>query len=59
MKALKEPCKSAIEKGLCLGCTGLGEADWIEPKECKYITTAEQSIAHIKKILGVQEKIEL
>ena len=36
-KELKEPCKSAIANNICLGCTGMGENDWKEPKECKYI----------------------
>ena len=30
-------CKEAIEKGLCLGCVGLAEKDWIEPKQCKLL----------------------
>lgn len=42
MRELKEPCKSAIEKGLCLGCTGLVEIGWIEPKYCPYIDKEEQ-----------------
>ena len=24
-----------VEKGLCLGCTGLAEKDWIGPEQCK------------------------
>lgn len=36
MKELQEPCKSAIAEGRCLGCNGLAEADWYEPKECIY-----------------------
>ena len=35
-KELQEPCKSAIEKGLCLGCVGLAEENWHENKDCIY-----------------------
>ena len=42
MKELKGICKKAIEEGKCLGCTGLAEIDWIEPKECPYIDKEEQ-----------------
>lgn len=33
-KELKEPCKSAIKYEYCLGCTGLAEKDFKEPKQC-------------------------
>ena len=49
---LKEPCKSAIANNRCLGCTGLGEPDWKEPKECPYLPKAEDYIKQIKFNLG-------
>lgn len=52
MRELKEPCKTAIANKRCLGCTGLGEPDWIEPKKCPYIATAEDYIKQIKLNLG-------
>ena len=52
MRELKEPCKTAIAKERCLGCTGLGEPDWIEPKKCPYIATADDYIKQIKLNLG-------
>lgn len=58
---LKEPCKSAIEKGICTGCNAL-ELVWFRGrKDCEYtkLPTAEQSIARGKQILGIQEKIKL
>lgn len=36
MRELKEPCKSAITEGRCLGCVGLAETDWQAPKYCIY-----------------------
>ena len=42
MKELKGICKKALEEGKCLGCTGLAEINWIEPKECPYIDKEEQ-----------------
>ena len=59
MRELKEPCKSAIEKGLCLGCTGLAERDWVEPKHCPYRTTVEDCIRQIHKNLGMGEQMRL
>nr|DAK60697.1 MAG TPA: hypothetical protein [Caudoviricetes sp.] len=53
-KELKEPCKSLIEKNICLGCTGLGEEDWKEPKKCSGIPKAEDSIRQIFLNLGVE-----
>ena len=52
MKELKDPCKSAIKNNRCLGCTGLSELDWIEPKECPYLPKAEEYIKQIKINLG-------
>lgn len=42
MRELKEPCKSSLKEGKCLGCTGLAEKDWVEPKQCPYIDKEEQ-----------------
>ncbi len=36
-KKLKGFCKVAIETGMCLGCVGLAEEDWIEPEQCLYV----------------------
>lgn len=54
---LTENCKRAIAENRCLGCVGLAEKDWIPPKKCPYLPSAEESIAKIKQNLGVQEKI--
>lgn len=54
---LTESCKKAIEKGYCLGCVGLAEKDWIPPKRCPYLPTAEESIARIKQNLGVDKNV--
>ena len=42
MRELKEPCRSSLKEGKCLGCTGLAEKDWVEPKQCPYIDKEEQ-----------------
>ena len=55
MKELQEPCKSAIANNKCIGCTGLGESDWKEPKECPYIPKAIDYIKQIKLNLGVEK----
>ena len=54
---LIENCKRAIAENRCLGCVGLAEKDWIPPKKCHYLPSAEESISKIKQNLGVQEKI--
>ena len=53
-KELKEPCKTLIEKGQCLGCVGLAEEDWHENKDCIYarVPKAKESIEQIKINLG-------
>lgn len=56
---LTENCKRAIAENRCLGCVGLAEKDWIPPKRCPYLPTAEESIARIKENLGIQEKLKL
>ena len=35
-------CKEALKEGKCLGCTGLAEENWVEPKQCPYIDKEEQ-----------------
>lgn len=54
---LTESCKRAIAENRCLGCVGLAEKDWIPPKKCPYLPSAEDSIKQIKENLGIQEKI--
>lgn len=54
---LIERCKRAIAENRCLGCVGLAEKDWVPPKKCPYLPTAEDSIKQIKENLGIQEKI--
>ncbi len=54
---LTENCKRAIAENRCLGCVGLAEKDWVPPKKCPYLPTAEDSIKQIKENLGIQEKI--
>lgn len=56
---LTESCKRTIAENRCLGCVGLAENDWIPPKKCPYLPSAEDSIAKIKENLGIQEKLEL
>lgn len=56
---LTESCKRAIAENRCLGCVGLAEKDWVPPKKCPYLPTAEDSIKQIKENLGIQEKLEL
>ena len=56
---LIENCKRAIAENRCLGCVGLAEKDWIPPKKCPYLPSAEESIAKIKENLGIQERIKL
>lgn len=53
-KELKEPCKSAIANNICLGCTGLGENDWKEPKECKYIVSGKKQCEAIIEQLRIE-----
>ncbi len=43
-KELKEPCKSALKYGYCLGCTGLAEKDFKEPKQCPNLINKGEQI---------------
>ena len=57
MRELREPCKSALESGRCKGCVGLAEPDWVEPKRCPYLATAEEYIEQIHLNLRNGEKM--
>lgn len=49
-----------MEKGLCFGCVGLSEKDWVGPEQCKYYQEFKKTkgIDICKKILeGKQMKI--
>lgn len=41
-KELKEPCKSALKYGYCLGCQGLENENFIEPRKCNNLRKLEQ-----------------
>ncbi len=41
-KELTGICERALKEGKCLGCTGLAEENWVEPKQCPYIDEEEQ-----------------
>ena len=43
-KELKEPCKSALIYGYCLGCTGLAEKDFKKPKQCSNLINEGEQI---------------
>ena len=55
---LIENCKRAIAENRCLGCVGLAEKDWILPKKCPYLPSAEKSIKQIKLNLRNGEKMK-
>lgn len=57
-KELKEPCKTNIEKSICLGCVGLAEEDWKEPEKCLFTPKARDSIEQIFLNLGVDRRNE-
>ncbi len=58
---LEEPCKSAIEKGICTGCNRLDLPYFRSKKDCKYAKkpSAEESIRECKKILGIQQEMKI
>ena len=58
---LKEPCKTLIEKGICLGCSALENPYFVGNKDCRYSKThtAQESIEQIKENLEIQEKLKL
>ena len=61
---LREPCKTAIEKGYCMGCNRLELPNFVGKYDCKYshppeTRKTEESINEIKKTLGIQERIKL
>ena len=55
---LIENCKRAIAENRCLGCVGLAEKDWIPPKKCPYLPSAEESIKQINLNLRNGEKMK-
>ena len=57
-KELKDPCKTLIEKELCLGCNKLELPDFQGDIKCTHAKnpTAEESIKQIKLILGVKSE---
>lgn len=52
-KELKEPCKTALKKGYCLGCSGLAEKDFKEPKQCPNLINKGEQIKWIIKELSI------
>lgn len=58
---LIESCKRAIKEERCLGCQALESPNFRGNYNCEYSKTqsASESIAQIKKNLGVQERIKL
>lgn len=58
MKPLKEPCKSAIEKGYCTGCNKLELEYFVSDPNCRYSKppTAQESLNRIYQGLGVDRK---
>ena len=57
-KELKDPCKTLIEKGICLGCSKLESPDFQGDINCTHAKkpTAKESIEQIKLILGVNKR---
>lgn len=56
-KELKEPCKTLIKKGICLGCVALENPNFTGRANCINIPNVTESIKQIHKNLGIQEKI--
>lgn len=54
-KDLKEPCKTMIEKELCLGCNKLENPEFISNPDCEYIKNKPKEIK--EKWSGSQSKI--
>lgn len=52
---LKEPCKSMIEKGECLGCNALEDPDFTSNPNCIHVKKIQKEKA--KKWSGNQLKI--
>ena len=57
-KELKDPCKTLIEKELCLGCNKLELSDFQGDINCKYAKkpTVQESIEQIKLFLGIDNE---
>lgn len=47
-----------LKKGLCTGCVGLAEDDWIGPQYCETYKKLlnPKGLEQCKKILGIEEK---
>lgn len=60
MKELVDSCKKAIAENRCLGCTALGDENFVGNYNCKYskTQTAEESIKQIKLNLRNGEKMK-
>ena len=58
---LIESCKTAIEKGRCLGCSALENYKFKGNPNCSYSKTftAQESIAIIHKNLGMGEQMKI
>ena len=58
---LTENCKTALNRGRCLGCTALENKDFKGNPNCMYskIPTAQESINAIHKILGMGEQVTI
>lgn len=52
---LEEPCKSAIQIGICTGCNRLELPYFRSKKDCKYAKQPEEC----KKILGIQQEMKI
>lgn len=51
---------SVFNKGLCLGCTGLGEKDWIGPEQCSiYKKNNISGLDMCKRIISKGEQMRI
>lgn len=59
MKQLKDPCKSAIANGWCLGCQAMEDENFIGNPNCRFNKrpTSKESINSIFKNLGVDRNV--
>ena len=54
-RELREPCKSSLKYGYCLGCQGLENINFIEPRTCNNIQKPKQ--IEIKELMKGREEI--
>lgn len=52
-KELKEPCKSALANGRCLGCTALESPDFESNNNCIYL---DNPITYMKILFNIGEE---